>query len=88
MASAGKTAFDESLFLGLRLVEGVDLSALRADFCDLVESLDLSELEEAGLVTFSGERLRLTSHGRMLSNEVFERLLLDRNVEAGVIAGV
>ena len=70
-----RDAFEEALFLSLRLVEGVDLSGLRAEF---VEEIDdpLRELSGAGLLVREGSRLRLTARGRMISNEVFERLLL------------
>jgi oxygen-independent coproporphyrinogen-3 oxidase len=72
-------AFEESMFLGLRLNEGVDLEALRAKFgegliCGAVEAL--SDVQEAGLVVVEGGRVRLTAAGRMASNEVFSRLLV------------
>ncbi len=68
-----RAAFEESLFLGLRLVEGVSRAALDPVFLPEVEDA-LGELE--GLVEDDGGRLRLTHAGRMVSNEVFERLLL------------
>ncbi len=37
----------------------------------------LAEVEEAGLLTQKDGCLRLTSAGRMVSNEVFGRLLLE-----------
>jgi oxygen-independent coproporphyrinogen-3 oxidase len=72
-------AFEESLFLGLRLNEGVDLSLLRNQFGDAM--LDdampaLLEVRDAGLLEFDSDWVRLTSHGRMVSNEVFNRLLI------------
>jgi len=72
-------AFEEAMFLGLRMNEGVDLEALRAEFGeglmrDAVAAL--GDVEEAGLVLVEGERLRLTAKGRMASNEVFGRLLV------------
>ena len=72
-------AFEESLFLGLRLNSGVDLEQLREGFDpDLLAAAEpaLSELTDAGLLDRSGSRLRLTSHGRLVSNEVFSRLLI------------
>ncbi len=73
-----RAAFEEALFLGLRLVEGVSLSALRPEFGGLVEEVGdaLMEVAEAGLVERDGDRVRLTARGRMVSNEVFERVLL------------
>ncbi len=73
-------AFEESLFLGLRLVKGVRLDALRREFgVELVGNMldGVGEMVEAGLCGVSAERLWLTGAGRMASNEVFGRLLLD-----------
>jgi len=72
-------AFEESLFLGLRMNAGVDLAALRAEFGEglmrgAVEAL--ADVEEAGMVERDGNVLRLTARGRMASNEVFSRLLV------------
>ncbi len=71
-------AFEETLFLGLRMNVGVDMAGLRAEFGSLVDDVaeGLAEVEAAGLVDVSGGRLRLTDAGRMVSNEVFGRLLL------------
>jgi oxygen-independent coproporphyrinogen-3 oxidase len=72
--------FEEALFLGMRMNDGVDIQALRAEFGDaLVQGAlqALSEVEEAGLVDRTDGRLRLTGLGRMVSNEVFGRLLVD-----------
>jgi oxygen-independent coproporphyrinogen-3 oxidase len=74
-------AFEEAAFLGLRLVEGISLPELRAEFGDaLVDSMmdGLRDSEAAGLVVVDADRLRLTARGRMVSNEVFERLLCTR----------
>jgi oxygen-independent coproporphyrinogen-3 oxidase len=72
-------AFEESLFLGLRLNEGVDLNHLRNQFGDdlLNDAMSaLLEVRDAGLLEFSSDRMRLTPHGRLVSNEVFNRLLI------------
>ncbi|MBS1799198.1 MAG: radical SAM family heme chaperone HemW [Acidobacteria bacterium] len=72
-------SFEESLFLGLRLNEGVDLDVLRERFgFASVQSVMPAVLEarEAGMVQIDGECVRLTARGRMASNEVFSRLLL------------
>ncbi|WP_157466588.1 radical SAM family heme chaperone HemW [Edaphobacter aggregans] len=74
-----EAAFEESLFLGLRLNEGVRLDALRESFGGvLVASVmpGVEEAREAGLLVIDGERVRLTAKGRMASNEVFSRLLV------------
>jgi oxygen-independent coproporphyrinogen-3 oxidase len=73
-------AFEESLFLGLRMNEGVDLDGLRGEFGDeLVRGAMAAakEIEEARLIQRDGLRLRLTAQGRMVSNEVFSRLLVE-----------
>jgi len=72
-------AFEESLFLGLRLREGVRLDVLQATFgasvlVDIMPSV--LEVCDAGLLALEGETIRLTRRGRMVSNEVFSRLLV------------
>lgn len=72
-------AFEESLFLGLRLNEGIDLGRLRGQFGgkllhDVMPAL--LEVRDAGLVELNSERVSLTSRGRLVSNEVFSRLLV------------
>jgi oxygen-independent coproporphyrinogen-3 oxidase len=72
-------AFEESLFLGLRLNEGVDLNLLRLRFGDamLHDAMPaLLEVRDAGLLELSSDRMRLTPNGRLVSNEVFSRLLI------------
>jgi oxygen-independent coproporphyrinogen-3 oxidase len=74
-----EAAFEESMFLGLRLNEGVDLAALRKEFGGvLVASVmpGVAEAHDAGLLLVEGERVWLTARGRMASNEVFSRLLV------------
>ena len=72
-------AFEESLFLGLRLNEGVVLDGLRDEFGDamLKDAMPaLLEVRDAGLLEMESGLIRLTARGRMVSNEVFSRLLL------------
>jgi oxygen-independent coproporphyrinogen-3 oxidase len=76
----GAEAFEESLFLGLRLNEGVRLEALRVQFGEaMVEGVmpALREVRDAGLLEWNADRMRLTAHGRVVSNEVFSRLLVE-----------
>ena len=68
-----RAGFEEAMFLGLRLVEGVSLQQLRAEFGGVVDEIDFGSLD--GLLECSGDRVRLTASGRMVSNEVFGRLL-------------
>ncbi len=70
-----RAGFEEDLFLGLRLVEGVRVDGLDGRFLEEVRG-ELAELKLAGLLTEDAGWLRLTDGGRMISNEVFERLLL------------
>ena len=73
-------AFEESLFLGLRLNEGVELDGLRSEFgAAMVQDVmpSLLEIEEAGLIEMRDGSVRLTARGRVVSNEVFSRLLVE-----------
>jgi oxygen-independent coproporphyrinogen III oxidase len=72
-------AFEESLFLGLRLNAGVSLGALRDRFGEAMVNQSLAairEVSDAGLLSLTGDCIALTDRGRMVSNEVFSRLLL------------
>jgi oxygen-independent coproporphyrinogen-3 oxidase len=64
----------ESLFLGLRLMRGVDLQKHRAQFGADVRAThagDLTRFHDAGLIEVVDNTLRLTSAGALMSNEVF-----------------
>jgi oxygen-independent coproporphyrinogen-3 oxidase len=69
-----RAAKAESIFLGLRLMRGVDLEEyrtrfgadLRAEYAD-----DLTRLSEAGLIDLDNNLMKLTTNGALLSNEVF-----------------
>jgi oxygen-independent coproporphyrinogen-3 oxidase len=70
-------ARSESIFLGLRLMRGIDLQNYRSRFGrDLRDEYngELDRLNAAGLIEIDNERLRLTSRGALLSNEVFATL--------------
>jgi oxygen-independent coproporphyrinogen-3 oxidase len=67
-------ARSEAIFLGLRLMRGIDLDSYRRRFgTDLREQYngELDRLEQAGLIELNDTSLRLTSRGALLSNEVF-----------------
>ncbi|HEY8205624.1 MAG TPA: radical SAM family heme chaperone HemW [Pyrinomonadaceae bacterium] len=67
----------EAIFLGLRLMRGIDLRSYRARFGkDLREQYngDLDRLAEAGLIKINEASLQLTTRGALLSNEVFAAL--------------
>jgi oxygen-independent coproporphyrinogen-3 oxidase len=64
----------EFAFLNLRLAKGLDLGEYEKRFgANLREEFaeDLSRLEEAGLIEFDENRLKLTRRGFLFSNEVF-----------------
>jgi oxygen-independent coproporphyrinogen-3 oxidase len=64
----------EAVFLGLRLMRGINLNEHRARFGeDLREkhAPDLARLSDAGLLALQGDLMRLTRSGALLSNEVF-----------------
>ena len=64
----------EAVFLGMRLMQGVDLRRYRESFgVDLRDehAEDLDRFCKAGLVELDGDLIRLTRTGALLSNEVF-----------------
>jgi oxygen-independent coproporphyrinogen III oxidase len=74
-----QAALEESFFLGLRLTRGVSLRELAAEFGEeAVENARaaVAGLVDAGLMEQRGDYVCLTSRGRLLSNEVFERFIL------------
>jgi oxygen-independent coproporphyrinogen III oxidase len=82
-AVSRRAALEESFFLGLRLTQGVSLRDLGAKFGE--EELELAraaiaEFVEGGLMQWRGDSVCLTSRGRLLSNEVFERFILAEGV--------
>jgi oxygen-independent coproporphyrinogen-3 oxidase len=70
-------AFEESLFLGLRMVRGVDVEELRKKFGSRVDGVSevMRGLVRGGLMVEGDGRWALTARGRMVSNEVFGELV-------------
>jgi oxygen-independent coproporphyrinogen-3 oxidase len=71
-------ALEESFFLGLRLNRGVNLREIAATFGQPALdhlSLAIAELVGDALLERTGENIRLTARGRLLSNEVFQAFL-------------
>src|SRR5258706_1176801 len=67
-------ARSESIFLGLRLMRGLDLQSYRSRFgTDLRDEYnsELARLRDAGLIEIDQDLLRLTKRGALLSSEVF-----------------
>lgn len=70
-------ARSESIFLGLRLMRGLNLEDYRRRFgSDLQDryEMDLHRLVDAGLIEIDEGLMRLTRRGALLSNEVFAAL--------------
>ena len=68
----------ETMMMGLRLSEGISQGAFRRRFgASLVETYgpQIDELLGLELVAWQEDRLVLTSRGRLLGNEVFQRFL-------------
>ncbi len=73
-----EAVFEENFFLGLRLNRGVNLSQIAARFGREVldrSSPVIAELVNDELLQLSGDSVRLTARGRLLSNEVFQAFL-------------
>jgi oxygen-independent coproporphyrinogen-3 oxidase len=71
-------AFEETVFLGLRMIEGIDSATLQAKYpAELFGPCEeaVQELAGEGLMSNEEGRWRLTLRGRLISNEVFGRLL-------------
>src|SRR5438105_6743969 len=72
-------AWEETFFLGLRMNKGVNLREIERQFeREAVERAQpiVAELIADDLAEMRGDCLYLTSRGRILSNEVFEKFLL------------
>ena len=70
-------ARSESIFLGLRLMRGLNLDEYRSRFgSDLQDryAADLDRLVDAGLIEIDEGLMRLTKRGALMSNEVFAAL--------------
>jgi putative oxygen-independent coproporphyrinogen III oxidase len=72
-------ALEESFFLGLRLNRGVDMGRLGEEFGEAADKYGaaIRELVTEGLLRQSGANLSLTPRGRLLSNEVFKKFIMN-----------
>lgn len=71
-------AMADELILGLRLTDGVDVGAFAERYgrgIDEAYGSVLAEFESYGIVERTATHVRLTRRGRLLSNELFQRLL-------------
>jgi len=69
---------EEAWFLGLRLNNGVSISALQAEYGGqrVARALDVvDQLTARGLLARQGDTVHLTPQGRLLSNDVFQEFL-------------
>jgi oxygen-independent coproporphyrinogen III oxidase len=73
-----ESALEEEFFLGLRLNRGVDLESVTTIYGERFHAIQaqLVELIREGFLQTEGSAVSLTNRGRLLSNEVFERLLV------------
>ena len=70
---------EEEMFLGLRLIEGVNLKMISQKYELDIEQLYQKPLEKmivAGHLERIGNQIRLTHQGLLMANEVFEQFLL------------
>ncbi|WP_298273163.1 radical SAM family heme chaperone HemW [Geobacter sp.] len=75
---SGRAAMGEWLFLGLRMLDGVETARFREEFGAELEAVyggEVERLRAAGLLDAAGGVLRLTRRGILLSNQVFARFL-------------
>jgi oxygen-independent coproporphyrinogen III oxidase len=73
-----REAFEECVFLGLRLNEGLSLESLRERFsCCWVRLCEerMGDLAQEGLLSVEDGRWRLSTRGRLVSSDVFGELL-------------
>jgi oxygen-independent coproporphyrinogen-3 oxidase len=89
-AVARTAALEETFFLGLRLNRGLDLRDIAATFGP--QALDdlqaaIAQLIDDGLMQQEDRRIRLTSRGRLLSNEVFQAFLANEKANDRLPAG-
>ncbi|WP_298432182.1 radical SAM family heme chaperone HemW [Geobacter sp.] len=73
-----REAMGEWLFLGLRMLDGVESARFREEFAAELEAVfggEVERLRAAGLLDTGEGMLRLTRRGILLSNQVFARFL-------------
>jgi oxygen-independent coproporphyrinogen-3 oxidase len=69
---------EEAWFLGLRLNDGVEISALQRELGAAIVAPALktvTRLVDSGLLVSDGNTVRLTPRGQLLSNEVFQEFI-------------
>jgi oxygen-independent coproporphyrinogen-3 oxidase len=73
-----QSALEEEFFLGLRLSRGVKINRLSETYGEAMQSVlpQVKALVTEGFLVENGGSVSLTAKGQLLSNDVFERLLL------------
>jgi oxygen-independent coproporphyrinogen-3 oxidase len=69
-----EAALEEELFLGLRQLDGIDVSRIEKDYAVKLASR-FAPLASSGLLEWAGSTVRLTPSRLSVSNEVFVELL-------------
>lgn len=70
---------EEEMFLGLRLMEGINLEQISKKYSVNVEAIyqeALEKLIQAHDLERVGNQIRLTRQGLLMANDVFEQFLL------------
>lgn len=70
--------FEEEMFLGLRLNDGVSKARFKEKFGTSIEAIygeEIKRLIARGLLIDNGENITLTADGRMIGNDVFTEFL-------------
>ncbi|MCX6376728.1 MAG: radical SAM family heme chaperone HemW, partial [Armatimonadetes bacterium] len=70
----GKAAMGETMFLGLRMLQGVDIESFARRYGVTAQEVffeEIADLAERGLIEESDGAIRLTPRGLLLANDVF-----------------
>jgi oxygen-independent coproporphyrinogen-3 oxidase len=68
-------AFEDKILMGLRLQEGISLASIKERFGAKLRPDKLDSLIDGGFLEFSGDLIRLSKKGILVSNELIMRLL-------------
>ena len=74
----GRAAMGETMFLGLRMLAGVEIESFARRHGILPQeafAVEIGDLSNRGLIEVSSGTIRLTHTGILLANEVFERFV-------------
>lgn len=72
---------EEFMFMGLRKLNGISLDEYESRYGEQVAETFpgvMDELIEEGLLVMDGEHIRLSTEGKLLGNQVFEKFLLGK----------